>query len=133
MLETIITEAILFLSGFSFTDIHDSQDNRGRESLSLSLTALYHFHLLHRHLDISQAITAESSPIHIASSRTWTRNLFFPRCKLLTTKLCRKQLFVSVFKFSFYLTPNLHLKSKFLPATVSKQTVQSKRWARWSV
>ena len=29
-----------------------------------------HFQLLHRHLDISRAITAESSPLHIASSRT---------------------------------------------------------------
>ena len=33
------------------------------------LTPLYHFHLLHRHLDISRAITGESSPLHIASSR----------------------------------------------------------------
>ena len=33
------------------------------------------FHLLHRHLDISQVITAESSPLHIASSQTRTGNL----------------------------------------------------------
>ena len=70
MLETIITEAIFFLSGFSFIEIDNSRNNRGWGSLSLSLTALYHFHLLHRHLDISQAITAESSPKHIASR--WT-------------------------------------------------------------
>ena len=38
----------------------------------------YHFHPLHRHLDISGAITAESSPLHIASSWTWTGNLWFP-------------------------------------------------------
>ena len=31
------------------------------------------------HLDISQAITAESSPLHIASSWTENRNLWFPR------------------------------------------------------
>ena len=49
-----------FLSGFSFTNIHESQDS------------------LHEHLDISRAITAESSPLHIASSRTR---------KSLTTKL----------------------------------------------
>ena len=36
----------------------------------ISLIANYHFHPLHRHLDISRAITAESSPLHIASSRT---------------------------------------------------------------
>ena len=110
VLVTIITETIFFLSGFSFTDIHHSQDNRGRGSLSLSLTALYHFHLLHRHIDISQAITAESSPMHIASSRTWTRNLCFSKCKLLTTKLCRKQLLVSVFKVLSHLTTQFTLK-----------------------
>ena len=32
-----------------------------------SLTRLYHFHPLHRHLDSSRAITADSSPLHIAS------------------------------------------------------------------
>ena len=36
------------------------------------MTPLYHFHLLHRHLDISLAITAESSPLHIAGSRART-------------------------------------------------------------
>ena len=44
----------------------------------ISLTPHYHFHPLHRHLDISRAITAESSPLHIASSRTRTGNLGFP-------------------------------------------------------
>ena len=42
------------------------------------LTLLYHFHLLHRHLDISRAISAESSPLHIASSRDRTGNFWFP-------------------------------------------------------
>ena len=32
------------------------------------LTPNYQFHLLQRHLDISRAITAEKSPLHIASS-----------------------------------------------------------------
>ena len=35
-----------------------------------SLTHLYHFHLLHRHLDISLAITVESSPLCIVSRQT---------------------------------------------------------------
>ena len=42
------------------------------------LTPHYHFYLLHRHLGISRAITAKSSPLYIASSRTGTRNLWFP-------------------------------------------------------
>ena len=45
----------------------------------ISLIPHYHFHPLHRHLDISRAITAESSPLDIASSRTRTGNLWFPR------------------------------------------------------
>ena len=36
----------------------------------ISLTPHYHFHPLHRHLDISWTITAGSSPLHIGSSRT---------------------------------------------------------------
>ena len=48
------------------------------EGAGISLTPHYHCHPLHRHLDISRAITAESSPLHIASSRNWTGNLWFP-------------------------------------------------------
>ena len=44
----------------------------------ISLTSHYHFHPLHRHLDINRAITAESSHLHIGSSRTRTGNLWFP-------------------------------------------------------
>ena len=66
-----------FLSGFSFTSIHNSQDSRERWETTF-LTPFYHFHPLHRHLDIIQAITAQSSPPHIGRSWTWTRwNLWF--------------------------------------------------------
>ena len=65
---------LFFLSGFPFTTIHESQDCRGRPRA----TTLYHFHLLYRHLLISQAITAESSPLHTGRSRIRTRNLWFP-------------------------------------------------------
>ena len=67
---------IFFLSEFSFTNIHESQDCRGKGK-GISLTPHYHFQPLHRHLDISWAITAESSPLHKASSRSRTRNLWF--------------------------------------------------------
>ena len=53
-----------FLSGFSFTNINESQDCWGRER---ALTTHYHFHPLYRHLGISWAITAESSPPHIVA------------------------------------------------------------------
>ena len=43
---------------------------------SISLTPHYHFHPLHRHFDISRVITAESSPLHIGSSRTRAPSTF---------------------------------------------------------
>ena len=49
----------------------------GREE-SVSLDPHYHFHPRQKHLDISRPITAESSPLHIGSSRTRTGNLWFP-------------------------------------------------------
>ena len=42
----------------------------------MSLAPHYHFYPVHRHLDISWAITVDSSPLHIGSSRTG--NLWFP-------------------------------------------------------
>ena len=59
-----------FLSEYSLTNIQDLQDSRG-EGEAISLTLLYHFHPLHRHLDISRAITGQSSRLHIATSRIW--------------------------------------------------------------
>ena len=62
-----------FLSGFCFTNIHESQDCKGRGK-GILLTPHYHFHPLHRQLDNGQAVIAES----LASSRTRTGNLWFP-------------------------------------------------------
>ena len=44
----------------------------------ISLTPHYHFHSYQRYLDIRRVVTAESSPLHIGSSRTWTGNLWCP-------------------------------------------------------
>ena len=41
------------------------------------LTPPYHFSPLQRHLEISREITAESSPLHIASDKTRTEFLGF--------------------------------------------------------
>ena len=48
------------------------------EGKGISLTPHYHFHPLYRYLDIGQAVTAESSTLHIG--RSWTRigNIWFP-------------------------------------------------------
>ena len=44
---------------------------------AISLTPLLHFYLLHRNLNISQAITGESSPLDIAYSQSRTGSLWF--------------------------------------------------------
>ena len=50
---------------------------QGKEEV-ISLTPLYHFHQLLKHLDISRAIVVKSLFLHIASSRARTGNLWFP-------------------------------------------------------
>ena len=47
------------------------------KGVASSLIPLYHFYPLHRHLGISRENAAESSPPHIASSRTQIKNLWF--------------------------------------------------------
>ena len=61
-------------SGFFFHKHSRIKGLQGKGE-GISLIPHYHFHLLHRYLDISWAITVESSPRHIASRWTWTRNL----------------------------------------------------------
>ena len=48
-----------------------------RMSRDISLTPHYHFRLLHRHLDVSLAITAESSPLNIGSIWSQTGTFSF--------------------------------------------------------
>ena len=68
----------------------------------ISLTPHYHFLLLHRHLVISRAFAAESSPLHIASNQT---GIFVSECKSLTTKL--RALHVHSLKLTRFVTfPN---------------------------
>ena len=68
---------LFFLSVFFFFHEHSRFTGQQGKGEDIYLTPLYHFYPLHRHLDISRAVTAESSPLHIASSRTRTRNLRF--------------------------------------------------------
>ena len=67
-----------FFSIWVFFHEHSRFTGQQGKGEGIYLTPLYHFHPLHRHLDISRAITAESSPLHIASSRTRNGNLWFP-------------------------------------------------------
>ena len=67
-----------FFSIWVFFHEHSQFTGQQGKGEGIYLTPLYHFHPLHRHLDISRAITAESSPLRIAGSRTRTGNLWFP-------------------------------------------------------
>ena len=76
-----IISFILFFFFFSiwvFFNEHSRITGQQGKGEGILLTPLYHFHPLYRHLDISRVITAESSPLHIAGSRTRTGNLWFP-------------------------------------------------------
>ena len=67
-----------FFSIWVFFHEHSRFTGQQGKGEGIYLTPLYHFHPLHRDLDISRAMTAESSPLHIAGSRTRTGNLWFP-------------------------------------------------------
>ena len=69
--------SFFFYLFFFFFHEHSRFTGQQGKGEDIYLTPLYHFYPLHRHLDISRAVTAESSPLHIASSRTRTRNLRF--------------------------------------------------------
>ena len=76
---------------------------------AISITPPYHFHLPHWHLDISGAITAESSPLHIASSRTRTGNL----CFLSTSCWPLSQALKTYFKLFFWDPPCLGVLAQY--------------------
>ena len=73
----VLGTIFFFLSGFFF-DEHSRITGLQGKGEGISLTPHYHFHSLHRHLDINQGITTQSSPLHIASNRTGTGNFCFP-------------------------------------------------------
>ena len=62
---------LLFFCSVCFFFFHDHSRFTGQQGKGKGIYSipLYHFHPLHRHLDISRAVTAESSLLHIASSR----------------------------------------------------------------
>ena len=61
-----------FFSIWIFFNKHSRFTGQQGKEEGIYLTPLYHFHPLHRHLDIRRAITTETSPLRIASSRNRT-------------------------------------------------------------
>ena len=68
--ENVKDEVDFFFYVWVFLHEHSQITGLQGKGEGILLTLHYYFHLLHRHLDISQVITAESTPLHIASSRT---------------------------------------------------------------
>ena len=62
-------QATSFFSICVFLHKHSRITGQQGKAEGIYLTPLYHFRPLHRHLYISRTITAEDSPLHIASSR----------------------------------------------------------------
>ena len=83
-----LRKTVFFLMGFFLSRTLGFRGQQGKGEV-ISLTPLYPFHPLQRRLDISRAITAESSPLHIASCRTRTGNRWFPSTiRLMSQFLC---------------------------------------------
>ena len=80
--QTLLVFFFIFLSLFFFSIwvfFHEHSRITGLQwkGEGISLTPNYHFHPLHRHLGIGRAITARSSALRIASSRTRTGTFVF--------------------------------------------------------
>ena len=67
----------IFLIWF-FLHEHSRFTGQQGKGEAISLTPLYHFPSLYKHLDICRAITVENSSLHIAGSRTQTGNVWCP-------------------------------------------------------
>ena len=61
--------AIFFFSIGVFFHDHPQITGPQGKGEGIYLTPHYHFHPLQKHLDISRAVTAESSPLHLVSER----------------------------------------------------------------
>ena len=77
-IEGMVSFIVFFFSMQVFFHEHSRITGLQEKGECISLTPHYHFYPLHRHLDISWAITTESSPLCLVSSRTRTGNLWFP-------------------------------------------------------
>ena len=77
---------VVFFSIWVFFYEHSRITGLQRKGVGISLTPHYHFHPLHRHLDISRAITAELTSGHSQQSDLNREPLVSER-KPLTTKL----------------------------------------------
>ena len=67
----------LFFSIWVFFHEHSRITGLQGKGEGISLSPHYYFHSLYKHLGIGRVITAEGSPLRMASSQTRTGNLWF--------------------------------------------------------
>ena len=65
----------------------------------ISLTPHCHFHPLHKHLDVSRVVAAENLSLHIASSRTQTRNLIYIYCLFMFYYILFLSLYLLIYTY----------------------------------
>ena len=97
--------SIVFYLDFPSCDTHNSQDSRGSERLFLT----HRFHPLHEHLKISQLITTETLPLHIASGRTGRYVPLMLRPKIPISGKCGQKNQNSQYKMKFGTYTNLNM------------------------
>ena len=68
----------IFFAIWIFVHEHLRFTGQQEKGEAISLTPHYHFHSLHRYVDIRRAITPKSLPLPIASTWANTGNLCFP-------------------------------------------------------
>ena len=78
----LVSQLVLLFSIWVFFHVHSRFTGQQGKGEAIYLTPLYRFHSFHRHLNINWVITAESSPLHIASSRTGTGNLWITQLSM---------------------------------------------------
>ena len=87
----VVKHNLLFLFFFSiWLFFHEYSRFTGQQvkGEAISLYPFYHFHPLHRHLDISWVIAAESSPLRIAGSRNRTWSLWYTLFRIHSFYTC---------------------------------------------
>ena len=97
----------------------------------ISLIPYYHFHLLHRHLDISREITTDSSPLRLGSSRTESNwePLVFER-KSLTSKPRAPWLYVNCKRLQWlHRLQRLHFFATFLSCCYNCSIIWQFQWS----
>ena len=78
MVQVMAIVKLFFFSIWTFFHKHSWITGLQEKEEGIPLTPHYHLHPLHRHLDTSRAITAESSLLHIASSQIRIGDLWLP-------------------------------------------------------